>query len=439
MWKLFKKILKPTLRILAHLTLRRFKPTVIGVTGTVGKTSTKKAIAAVLSTKYRVRADEVSLNTEFGFPLAILGTYSEHDLRYIRTNSQKGHYLAKMRFWLSVIMKGWFTLLFGSRLKYPQVIVLEYGADRPGDINYLTRIAKPQIAVITAVGDIPAHGQFYPDVESVAREKSKLIEAVVLERGSIAFNGVVLNKDDKHVMAMYKSTMAAPASTFGFSLDADLCIEHFKQEVDKSKRPMGITFQLVFRNAHSDDTIVPVRILGAVGKAQAYAAAAAAAVGLRCGLNLATIADALSRYQPPSHRLTIVSGINGSLILDDSYNASPLAVNNALEAMYLLPAKRKVCVLGDMRELGSLSKRAHEIVWMTVSEVCDILVTVGEEARGNAQAAEKGGFSVKNSMSFDTVEEAITPVQNLLKSGDLVLIKASLAIGLTKLVDAVRV
>src|SRR3989344_8163188 len=149
------------LRQLAIRTIRKYQPGVIAVTGSVGKTSAKEAIYAVLK-KYRsVRKNSGNFNNEIGVPLTILGDWEEISGKY---------------FWVKVIAVSLLRLVF--RLKYPELLILEYAADKPGDIKYLLDIAKPQIGIITTIGDIPVHVEFYSGPEAVAREKAKIIESL---------------------------------------------------------------------------------------------------------------------------------------------------------------------------------------------------------------------------------------------------------------------
>src|SRR6185312_7159063 len=183
-------LLKKTLRKLARLTIWRYRPGIVGITGSAGKTSTKLAIQAVLGRGRRVRISAGNLNNDFGVPLTILGDWTESELRLVSREQPAG--TAKFRkgiFWLRVILTSAWRVVFRSR-EYPEILVLEYGADRPGDIKYLLSIARPNVSVITAVGEIPVHVEFYDGPAEVAREKGRLIE--YLPVGGYA----VLNGDD---------------------------------------------------------------------------------------------------------------------------------------------------------------------------------------------------------------------------------------------------
>lgn len=418
-------ILRKILRKLAQLTIWRYRPGIIGVTGTVGKTSTKLAISAVLTRDRRVRVSAGNLNNDLGLPLTILGDWSEEDLKLISREQPAGTArLRKLFFWLKVIFTSAWRIVFLSK-DYPEIIILEYGADRPGDIKYLLTIARPNVSVITAVGDIPVHVEFYDGPMEVAREKGRLIE--YLPVGGFA----ILNGDDETVRDLQARTRAR-VMTYGFAKGSQIRISRFENRV-KDGQPVGISFKL-----EQGSGVVPARIDGAFGRAQAYAAAAAAAVGVVFGINLVAISEALERYVPPAERMELVHGMKQALILDDSYNASPMSMHAALDTLRDLPANRKIAVLGDMLEIGKYTLEAHERVGRLVAKSANVLVTVGPRAKFIADAAKEEGLRRAAIFSYDTADEARTPLRELIKKGDLVLIKGSHAMQLEKLVDEVR-
>lgn len=431
MRKRLRQLLQDTLRLLARLTLKKFKPLVIGVTGSAGKTSTKEAIAVVLGhCGKRVRSAAGNLNTEFGFPLNILGEYAQADTEIVGNEGPAGHFLEKGWFWISALIRSSWHLLTMKKEQYPEVLVLEYGADKPGDLDILVAIARPDIAVTTVVGDIPVHVQAYDDIDGVVNEKQKLV-ASLLETGF-----AVLNADDPRVLGMRTKTRAKVA-TFGFNEGSDMHITDLEFVTEGARRitpkPVGMKF-----NLGKPGDFVSVSVEGALGAPQAYACAAAATVASLLGISMAHIGEALSYYRSPSQRLRVIPGIEGSIILDDTYNSSPIAVAAALDVLKALKAKRKIAVLGDMRELGKYEKQAHEQVGNWVAGVCQVLVTVGEAARFISDAALAAGMDAKSVSHFASASDALFPVRDLLKSGDLVLMKASHSLHFEQLVDGVR-
>lgn len=403
-----KEYLQQIIRQLAIWTIRKYKPGVVAVTGSVGKTSTKEAMYAVLKGSRSVRKSSGNFNNELGVPLSILGDWQE---------------IAGNNFWLKVILLSLVRLVI--RFRYPDILVLEYAADRPGDLKYLLDMARPQIGVVTAIGDIPVHVEFFSGPEAIAREKAKIVEALPV-------SGVaVLNYDDQAVLDMRQRTRAH-TMTFGFSNDAEVRISSFENRMEDS-RPAGISFKL-----HHGGSFVPVRLDDCFGKAQAYAAASAACVGLIFGLNLVKISEALQEYQSPPRRMKLVRGIKNTYIIDDTYNASPLAMHAAIDTVRDLKAKRKVAILGDMLEIGKYTPEAHEAAGHLAGKNFDLLITVGARAKFIAEAAMAEGMAKKNIYTFDTVEEASPKAQELIKKGDLILVKASRAIGLDKIVEEIK-
>ena len=423
--QLFVRLLGWHLRLLARITIWRYRPAIVGVTGNVGKTSTKLAIIAVLGVVRRVRASPGNMNNDLGLPLAILGDWSAEELRLVSRDTPVGKKrLQKFFFWCKVIVVAKWRIIVKSK-EYPEILVLEYGADRPGDIKCLLRVARPNVSVITAVGEYPVHVEFYGGPEGVAREKGRLIECLP------AAGFAVLNHDDKTVMDIEPRTRGK-VFTYGFEKNARVRIARFENRVE-ADQPTGISFKL-----ECAGNSVPVRLANVFGKAQAYASAAAASVGLIFGMNLVKIAEALENYRSADSRMQLLLGIKSALVIDDSYNASPLSMHAALDTLRDLPAKRRIAVLGDMLEIGKYTEEAHERVGRLTAGSADILFTVGPRAKFIAEAAEKAGMKRSVIRSFDVADEVVEPLQALLKKGDLVLVKGSHAMELYKVVEGIK-
>ncbi len=411
---------------LTRLTVVRFKPNIIGVTGSVGKTSTKLAITTVIGGERQIRWAKGNLNNELGLPLTILGDWSEEELKLVSRDTPAGtEQLAKALFWLKVICKSIVLLVVGRKRSYPEILVLEYGADRPGDIKKLVNLARPNIGIITAIGDIPVHIEFYNGPDDVAREKGRLIE--FLPTAGYA----ILNADDPRVVKL-KDRTRANIMTFGFHEGAHVRISGFEHRSNAGE-PVGITFKLEYGGS-----FVPVRIDGVFGKASAYAAAASACIGIILGMNIIQISERLALYKQPQSRMEIAPGLHESYIMDDSYNASLLSMQAGLHTLSDLPAKRRVAILGDMLELGPYSTDAHEQIGKVVPKCVDLLVTIGPRAKFIADTVKKSRFPKKNIYAFATVDDALVPVPDLLKKGDLVLVKGSHAMRLDELVAVIK-
>ncbi len=417
-----KKILRGTLRKLARLTIWRYRPGIIGVTGSVGKTSTKLAIRAVLEKGRNVRAAPDNLNNDIGLPLAIIGDWSEDDLALITRSTPSGTMpMRKLLFWTKVIMVALWHLIIKSR-EYPEILILEYAADRPGDIKYLLGVARPNMSVVTAIGDIPAHVEHYSGPEEVVREKGRLIE--YLSVGGFA----VLNGDDTAVRNLQSRTRAR-VITFGFEKGAELRITRFENRVHDGV-PIGISFKLEYNG-----TFVPVRIEHAFGRAHAYAASAAAAIGIAFGMNLVAISEALANYAPADSRMQVFRGIRSTYVIDDAYNANPSALRLALGTLDDLPGKRKIAVLGDMLEIGKYTSEAHERAGGLVATTANVLFAVGPRAKMIADAAHENGMKKNAIFFFGTAGTAKIALRDFVRKGDVILVKGSHDMHMDAIVD----
>lgn len=381
----------------------------IGITGSVGKTGTRLATAAVLGVKWRVGAVHKNLNNEIGLPLAIL---NEPDSGY---NS--------LRCWLGIFSRAIRQLLVKSH-NYPEVLVLEYGVDHPGDMDYLLSIAQPSVAVITAVA--ATHLEFFGSVAEVAKEKGKLIST--LPAGGLA----ILNFDFALVAGMAAKTKARVIG-YGESAPAEVRFSGSAVSLSEDKTMQGMSFRLALGGS-----TVPVLIKHAVGKPVVSMAAAAAAVGLGLGLSVLEIKQGLENFQPPLGRLRLVNGWHGSCLIDDTYNSSPQAVLAALEILRDLPLAgdaKRWAVLGSMLELGQASERLHMEIGKQIAVFKpDYLVTVGDEAKRILTGARQAGFPEPASWQAESHEQVIEIIRPKLKPGDAVLIKGSQGIRCEKIV-----
>lgn len=385
--------------------LKKYQPLLIGVTGSVGKTATRDAIVAVLRKNFHVAEPLKNYNNEFGLPLTVLGMYSP----------------GKSPFgWVRVFARAT-RLRYFSTADFPTAFVLEMGVDRKGDMAYLTSIAPCTIGVFTALGH--AHADFFGSPEGILQEKESLITQLP-EEGT-----AVLNADDPDVIGIAKRTRAHIRS-FGFTPEAEVRTESIALVQNEEKHwPEGIVVSVV----HGNDR-TPIEIQGVIGSHQAMPALAAVAVGLSVGMELHSIAKALQSYQPPAGRMRLLPGIKGTLLIDDSYNASPTAMLAAVEALFSIPVPgRRIAVLGSMAELGTVSEESHAAVGSLVAQRgVDLLVTVGENARKIASVAQEHGMHHERIVSFNFSPEAALYVQGQLQTGDAVLMKGSQSMRMEK-------
>ncbi len=384
------------------MILRKYKPKIVAVTGSVGKTSTKDAVALVLSGKFNVRKSEKSYNSELGVPLTIIGAKSAWNNIFQ---------------WILVLAQG-IKVFFKS--DYPQWLVLEMGVDRPGDMKHLIKWIKPNVAILTALAETPVHVEYFKGPEELIKEKIKLIKKLSSEQYAI------LNGDDPTVINLKEKTKAK-VITFGFSEKNDLRASNYHLT------PEGINFKIDYRG-----NIVPVRMSNIFGRQNVYLALASIAAGLSQDLNLIEMAETLSRFKSPPGRLNLINGIKNSLILDDSYNSSPVAVAAALEVLKEFSAKRKIAVLGDMLELGKFTVDEHKKVGGLVKEYgIDLLFTVGPRSKFTSEEARLAGFEPDNIFEFSTSDEVKKEVQEKIEEGDLILVKGSQSMRMEKIVEEI--
>lgn len=399
-----KKLLQKILKALAAAILKKYNPDIVAITGSVGKTSTKEAVFLVLEKKFNVRKNIKNYNNEIGIPLTVLGEESG----------------GKSIFRWAKIFLAAFRLLFFKDKNYPKILVLEMGADKPGDIAYLTNFIKPKVGVVTAVS--PTHTEFFKSLEKVAKEKSILIKT--LPKDGLA----ILNQDDKLVSEMKKLALGRVV-TFGFSTKADIAANEIKNSD-------GLNFKL-----HCQGSVVPVFLEDIIAPHLISSVLPAVAVGLFYGLNLVDIANSLKKFKAPPGRMNKIFGIKGSVIIDDTYNSSPLAVQEALKVLGSFPlaaGAKHFAVLGDMLELGGLSERAHQEVGETAADLkIEVLITVGEQARDIARGAIKRGLTEDRVFSFGGTEEAGKFLQSRIGQGDVILIKGSQGVRLEKIVKEI--
>jgi UDP-N-acetylmuramoyl-tripeptide--D-alanyl-D-alanine ligase len=350
---------------------------VIGITGSVGKSTTKELIASVLEQRFSTLKNLGNLNNEIGLPLTILSL-------------SEGH----------------------------QRAVLEMGLYVPGEIKFLCDIAHPHVGVITNIGTV--HAERAGSQEAIAEGKSELVRALPPAPEGFA----ILNFDDPLVRTMADKTQAR-VLFYGLSPEADLWADQVE-----GLGLEGIHFRLHYRR----ETLhlrVPL-----IGRHSVHTALRAAAVGLVEGLNWQEIVNGL-RAGHTQLRLAAVRAESGALLLDDTYNASPQSMLAALNLLDEMDG-RKVAVLGDMLELGPYEWKGHEMVGRRAAEIVDELITLGERGSMIAAAACRVGFSPRKVTELETSEQAIEFLQERLSANDIVLIKGSRGMQMDRIVSALE-
>ncbi len=396
-----RKIIIFILTIEARLVLKKYKPKIVGVTGNVGKTGTKDAVAAVLGAEYFVWKNEKSYNSDLGIPLTILNC--------------KNGWLNPFS-WLKNIAEGLILIILPH--DYPKWLIIEVGADKPDDIANFTGWLHPDVVIVTRIGETPVHVENFPSRQELIKEKGKLVSA--LKSGGT----LILNADDSDVIAMKNLAKGSKVLTYGFSPHANLRASNYAviySEIDHNLIPDGIVFKIDYLG-----NIMPVKIPGVVGKQNLHSALAAFAVGISLNINFVSMLESIARYDRPAGRLKFIRGIKNSMILDDTYNSSPAALELAIESTHDIKAEgRKIAVLGDMLELGILTSDAHYKIGKSIPLFFDLLVTVGPRSVGFAKGASDSGMIKSKIKSFNNSIDAGEYLKENIKSGDLVLVKGS--------------
>ncbi len=411
-----RSILQKILKTLAVRILCKYKPEIIAITGSVGKTSAKEAIHTVLMNTFLVQQNIKNYNNELGVPLTIIGAEAG------------GKNIFK---WLAVFWRAKRLLLWRDA-GYPKVLILELAVDKPGDMDYLLDFVSPRIGVLTRIG--PVHLEFFGTQEKILQEKSKLIKA--LPKTGFA----VLNYDYKDVLSLCDATKAK-CITYGFDEGADVRAKNILYGRGQT------TFTLEY-----GDKIIPIVLLHAAGKPQIYAMLAGICCGIIKGMDLEAIKEALKSYVPPKGRGNVLKGIKNTLIIDETYNASPQAVEAALENLKNLasgstPSFGKggrgriysFAVLGDMLELGPVSKDSHLAVGKKAAELeLNYLFTVGLRAKDIARGARDAGMIKDRIFEFSDNLSLGKFLQEKMEEGDLILVKGSRGMKMEEIIEEIE-
>ena len=403
----FKKIVAKILIWQSKLVLRRYRPKIVAITGSVGKTTTKDAIFIILSKFKSIRKSQKSFNSEIGLPLTILGCPNGWSNPLI---------------WLENFLRGFRLIIF--KCPYPEWLVLEVGVGKPGDI--IKNVAPwlcPDIVVITRFPDKPVHVEFFGSAEKIIEEKSAL--ALSLKENGL----LVLNHDDEKVYALHQkvknrvvSCGASELATYRAVYETLLYKKHNNIDL-----PDGLTFKLEYQQ-----NVFPVVLPHILGQHFVYSALAALAVAHEIGCDLLTSIKALAEYQTPPGRLSFIEGLNNSIIIDDTYNSSPVAMEAALEVLKTIKGERHIAVLGDMLELGKLTEKAHNEVGHNLKGIADKLVIVGPRAKFISDGAISVGFDQKEIYSFDDSMAVGKFLKEIIRPGDVILLKGSQGVRLER-------
>lgn len=365
---------------LAKRYLEKFKVTIIGITGSNGKTSTKEMVASILEKALPILKNEGSFNNDIGVPLTVFKLTRSH-----------------------------------------KVLVTEIGMNHAGEIRRLVSICPPDIGVVTNVGE--AHIEYFGSLDKIAEAKYELLEEMTEQ------NVAVLNADDFRVAAFAKRTKA---ETVFFGANGHKAA-FWASDIQFNNNPWGVKFNL---HTPGGETGILLPILGEHQVSNALAAAAAA---WQVVPDLNIVKKGLESFTPAKMRMQLIP-VNGVTLINDAYNANPRSMSSALDTLYKLkPKGKKWIVLGDMRELGDQGETSHREIGKKVMRYGDIdyLLTVGQSARWIAEGAKEESGEFTRVIEFNNNLEVIDYLKKNLGLGDLVLLKASRKMEFEKISDAI--
>ncbi len=405
-------------RILAWMAkkiLKKYKPKIIAISGSVGKTTTKEAVFTLLKHYFKVRQNEKNYNNEIGVPLTIIGSASG-DNSLIR--------------WCLVFLRWLRVYIFPG--KYPEVLILEMGADKIGDIKYLCQLAPPDIGILTNVGI--SHLKYFKQKESLKKEKLSLIK-------NINTDGLAIVNQDGNNLMNIEHQLTTRLISYGISNDkvhmrATDIFPGYKKVVTLHGKEIYLIEGAIFK-VNFQGKIIPVKLSHGLGNGIIYATLAALAVGEYFDINLIEAGQKLQSLTPPKGRLNILKGVKNTVIIDDTYNSAPDSLLMAIEIMKKIKAQRKIFVLGDMLELGKEEITAHKQAgrWAKEAKV-DILLTVGKRMKLAYREFKRNNHQAM-AFHFNNPSSAGLNLQKILLEGDVMLIKGSQGMRMEKIVEEV--
>ncbi len=405
-----KNIVVFVLTLESRIIIWKYNPKIIAITGNLGKTSAKEAVFSVLSEEVRVRKSEKSFNSEIGIPLTIIGL--------------KNAWRNPFR-WLKNILIGLKVILYSP--DYPKWLVLEVGADKPGDIEKVSKWLPVDIAVITIIPKEPVHLENFKDRNHLVKEKFYIVDAVK--------KGGLLIMDHSNLVGFGKQNRDIHLLTYGFETESNIVASdyHINYENKNIDIPLGIFFHLDYKG-HT----LPVRMNNVFGKQNVFSVMVSILVADAVGVGILNAIEKLKNFKSIPGRFNILLGKNNSIIVDDTYNSSPSALRLAIENINDIRCKgKKIAVLGDMLELGPKEKESHFELGLILPQVFEILILVGKRAKFFGEGALSSKMNKENIYYFKDNSTVSSFLLDILKEGDLVFLKGSQGIRLEKVVSGI--
>lgn len=404
--ELIRRLVVYLLTLEAKAVLKKYRPKQLLVTGSVGKTTTKDAAYTAIASTHFVRRSEKSYNSDVGVPLTILGL----------PNGWNNPFR-----WLMNLVEGFALLILDA--PYPEWLVLEVGADRPGEIRMLHWL-QPSAVIATRFPNVSVHVEFYDSPRAVIEEE--LSPVWWLKEGGVA----VLNADDPHAMQA-ETKSGVRRLTYGFDKGADVRGSRVRTTTAK-KMPTGLSFEVSY-----GDERAQVSLSGVMGMGHVAAALGGIAAAVAVGTPFSDAVRAFDTYQTPPGRMRLIPGMRDSVLIDDTYNASPAAAEKALEALANAPRiGKRIAVLADMLELGEFSVSEHRRVGAMAAASTDILITCGVRARGIAESARAAGMPEEAVFAYERGPDAAARLVAIIGKGDVALIKGSQSMRMERVVKA---
>lgn len=378
---LFKKTIVQILTWQAQFLLKRNNPKIIAITGNLGKTSTKDFVYAALRKNLLnekgdslVLASKKSMNSDFGIPLTILGMESGWSNLFL---------------WIKIVANGFIKMFDHFPYKY---LILEIGADMPGDIKKVCEFIKPDIVVLTAFADVPVHIEFFDNNrDRLVREKKYLVENLK-DKGTFIYN-----LDDEDCVKIAKEMEGRDIFIKSFSIknsEADIFAKNIKTEIEDVNKFItkvkGVSGEVFLKDGGNYFT----SIKGSLGEAIFYSALPAILIAKIFNIDIEKAINDIEKSKKSKGRMKILGGVHNSTIIDDTYNSSPKALKHGIEVVKNLKTKgKKIFVLGDMLELGDFTKQEHEKIGEILIGVADILIVSGVRARLIGESAIEHGMN----------------------------------------------
>ena len=389
----------------AGTLIKKNKPIVICITGSVGKTSVKNAISYTLDEVYDVRSTPKNINNEFGVPISVIGNY----------NFKEGFFAL-----LRMLLIGLKQLILH---KFPKILVIEVGAGKIGEVERISKWLKPNILMVTNLPNKPSHLGVFGSRENILKEK-KFLADVMDKEGIMFIDDSELGMDSfienfKGKVERYNSQEFISKSNYSVIYDVE----------NEMSKPVGIEFLInIYNNQHK------LIFFGFIGKQNIKAILLAKTVGERFNLESNSIILGLEKYKPEPGRLNVLQGKkNNVTIIDDSFNSSPVAVENGLETLLSLSVnrQRKIAVLGDMLNFGNDSDNIHKNTAIKYIQQIDILITVGDKSK-NWQSFSNN--KLRLNMHFRNATESAEYIRKIWEEGDIFYFKGGYLIRLEKAV-----